>query len=48
MHPISVLTQSKNYQREDSLMSLIVLTHTKEINKGQILYYYAIYFPLLF
>lgn len=35
MHPISVLTKNKNYQREDNLMSLIFLTRTKEINKGQ-------------
>lgn len=35
MHPISVLTKNKNYQREDNLMSLIFLTRAKEINKGQ-------------
>ena len=35
MHPISVLTKNKNYEREDNLMSLIFLTRTKEINKGQ-------------
>lgn len=35
MHPISVLTKNKNYQREENLMSLIFLTRAKEINKGQ-------------